>query len=128
MARFHGKVGFLIVTDNQDTGIVQEEVVEKTFYGRVIEHSRRWQSSDMLNDDLQLGNQISITAKDYAFKHASCIKYCEFMGGLWSVTSIRIKYPEIILTLGGVYHGPKPSAVADTTEDNSSESVVQETT
>lgn len=105
MARYHGKVGFLIPIDNQETGIVEDKVVEKTFFGRVLEHSRRWVSSDMVTDDLQLGNQIAITASDYAFKHASAICYCSYMGQLWSVTGIRIKHPEIILTLGGVYNG-----------------------
>ena len=109
MARYHGKVGFLIQEDNQETGIVRDVVVEKTFFGKVIEHSRRWQSSDVITDDLLLGNQIAITAYDEAFKHASAIKYCEFMGNLWNVTSIKIKRPEIILTLGGVYNGQRPS-------------------
>ena len=109
MARFHGKVGFLIWTDNQETGIAEEEAVEKTFFGRILEHSRRWQSSDMVTDDLQLGNQIAITANDFAYAHASAIKYCEFMGALWNVTGIRVKRPEIILTLGGVYNGTRPA-------------------
>lgn len=108
MARFHGKVGFVIVSDNQETGISGEEVVEKTFFGKIEEHSRRWQSSDMVTDDLQMGNQIAIVATDYAYKHATAIRYCEFMGGLWTVTQIRVRKPEIVLTLGGVYNGKKP--------------------
>lgn len=109
MARFHGKVGFVIYVDNQETGIAGEQVVEKTFFGKVIEHSRRWQTSDMVTDDLQLGNQIAITANDFVYKYASAICYCEWMGGLWKVTGIRVKRPEIILTLGGVYNGARPS-------------------
>lgn len=112
MARFHGKVGFLTWTDNQETGIAEEEAVEKTFFGKVIEHSRRWQSSDVVTDDLQLGNQIAITANDFAYAHASAIAYCEFMGGLWKVTGIKVKRPEIILTLGGVYNGKRPAEPA----------------
>ena len=112
MARFHGKVGFLIVTDNQETGIVDERVVEKPYFGRIEEHSRRWQSSDMVTDDLQLGNQIAIVANDFAYKFATAICYCEFMGGLWKVTGIRVKRPEIILTLGGVYNGKRPTEPA----------------
>ena len=110
MARFHGKVGFLIYTDDQTTGIAEEQVVEKTFFGTVQEHSRRWQSSDMVTDDLQLGNRIAITANDFAYKHASAICYCEWMGQLWKVTGIQVKQPEIILTLGGVYNGKSRQA------------------
>ena len=111
MARFHGAVGFNITSnqDDQDTGIARNTVVEKTFYGRVIEHVRRWQGSDSNTEDLTFGNQIAITATDYAFKNATAIVYVEYMGGRWKVTSMRTKYPEIILTLGGVYNGPIPS-------------------
>lgn len=108
MARFYGPVGFKVTEDDQETGIVRDSVVEKSYYGRVIEHSRRWQGSDMVTDDLVLSNQISITANDYAFEHASAITYVWYMGGLWKVETIRIRRPEIILTLGGVYNGPRP--------------------
>lgn len=109
MARFHGKVGFLIPIDNQETGVAEDRVVEKTYFGRVEEHSRRWQSSDMVTDDLQLGNRIAIVANDFAYRFASAICYCEWMGGLWKVDGIRVRRPEIILTLGGVYNGERPA-------------------
>ena len=63
----------------------------------------------MVTDDLVLGNRIAITANDFAYKFASAICYCEYLGGLWKVTGIQIKRPEIILTLGGVYNGERPS-------------------
>ena len=125
MARYHGKVGFVIYGDDQVTGIADEQAVERTFYGTVLEHSRRWQTSDMVTDDLKLSNQISITADDFSYKHASSIRYCEFMGQLWTVTDIRIKRPRIILTLGGVYNGARPANPAGSTAGTGSESVVQ---
>ena len=106
MARFHDYVGFLIPTDDQRTGISTDRVIERPYYGKILEHTRRWESTDHVNDDLTIANQISITANDYAFSHASAIAYVHFMGGYWKVTSIRIKAPEIVLTLGGVWNGP----------------------
>ena len=109
MARFHGIVGFSVFTDNQTTGIAEETVVEKTFFGTVTEHRRNWQASDMVTEDLRVENQISITGNDFAYEHATAISYCEFMGQMWKVTGIRIMRPRIILTLGGVYNGPRPA-------------------
>lgn len=125
MARYHGRVGFLIHFDNQETGIADEEAVEKPFYGKVLEYSRRLQTSDTVTDDLQMGNQISITASDYAFQHASCIAYCEYMGSMWKVTGIKVKRPQIILTLGGVYNGKRPIAAPGTVARSRAESLVQ---
>lgn len=109
MARFHGAVGFKVEEDNQETGIVRDLVVERTFYGKVLEHSRRWQTSDVVTDDLVLSNRIAITATDYAFENASAIVYVCYMGGRWRVTGVRVQGPELILTLGGVYNGPIPT-------------------
>ena len=106
MAQFHDKVGFLIEEDNQETGIPSRMTVEKPYYGRIIEPGRRFQSAENGAEDLILGNQIAITANDYAFRHSSSITHVHYMGARWKVTAIRIKVPEIILTLGGVYNGP----------------------
>lgn len=110
MAKFHDKVGFLISYDNQRTGMVETRAIERPYYGRILEHTRRWDSSEHVNDDLSVSNQIAITANDYAFKHMSSIAYVKFMGGYWKVASIRIKHPEIILTLGGVWNGQTGSS------------------
>lgn len=110
MARYHGRVGFLITCDDQETGIATEKAVEKPFYGTVHEHVRRWEDSGSLNDDLKLGNQISIVATDFAFRHASAIAYAEYMGQKWKVTSMRLKPPQIILTLGGIWNGRQAGA------------------
>ena len=109
MARFHDKVGFLIPIDDQNTGISTNRVVERPYYGSVIEHTRRWESSEHTNDDLNITNQIEITANDYAFKHMSSIAYVRFMGSYWKVVSIRVNAPRIILSLGGVWNGPVES-------------------
>ena len=113
MARFRGKVGFYIETDDQDTGISKKTTVEKTFYGRVIEHTRRLPATDNGARDLTLSNQIAITATDYAFKNATAIVYVEYLGSRWEVTSMRVHYPEITLTLGGVYNGPVQNRTAE---------------
>lgn len=125
MARFHDKVGFLIPTSDLETGMASSEPVERPYYGRILEHTRRWSSNEHVNDDLVLSNQIAITANDYAFKHMSSIAYVHWMHGWWKVESIRVKAPEIVLTLGGVWNGP---TVATTeTSDDSAGSVVPET-
>ena len=106
MAQFHDRVGFMIEQDDQVSGIPRRTAVEKTYYGRIIEPGRRFQSAENGAEDLVLGNQIAITANDYAFAHSSSITHVHYMGANWKVTAIRTKAPEIILTLGGVYNGP----------------------
>lgn len=112
MARYHGRVGFLIPEDNQETGIAKERAVEKPFFGTVREHTRRWETTDGKNDDLTISNQIAIVANDYAYKYASSIAYATFMGQRWKVNSIQLKPPQIILTLGGIWNGSTPGSAS----------------
>jgi hypothetical protein len=32
------------------------------------------------------------------------MKYIEFMGARWKITSVEVKHPRLILTIGGVYN------------------------
>jgi hypothetical protein len=37
------------------------------------------------------------------------MRYVEWMNARWKITSIDVKRPRVILTIGGVYNGPIPS-------------------
>ena len=126
MARFHDKVGFLIPYDNQETGMAGSTPVERPYYGKIRRHVRRWEFSEHTNNDLKLSNEIAITANDYAFEHMSAIAYVHFMGGWWEVTSVEVKAPELILSIGGVWNGPTVAAAE--TAGTGSESLVPEAT
>ena len=52
----------------------------------------------------------SITANDFAFRYMSSIGYVRWKGAYWKVVSLRVKGPDIVLTLGGVWNGPTAAA------------------
>ena len=110
MARFYDVVGFLIPVDDQRTGMSTNRAVERPYYGTVIEHTRRWETTEHVNDDLSISNQIEITANDFAFNNAGHIAYVKYLGGYWKVDSIRIRGRKIILSLGGVWNGPNATS------------------
>lgn len=104
MARWCGKVGF-IVTEETSPGVNKEVAVERTYYGDLIKNYRRLQSSDKLNDDVTISNEISIVADPYARENFHAIRYAEFMGTKWKVSSIDVQYPRLILSMGAIYNG-----------------------
>jgi hypothetical protein len=67
----------------------------------------RHQSTDSPNQNLTTSDEISIIADAFACKNFSNIRYVKYMGAEWSVSSVRLRYPRIILSLGGVYNGRK---------------------
>lgn len=112
MGRYFGKIGYAItverVTDDNPpkrTGIWEDKIIERDYYGDSYTVSSKWRSSGNLNDNLEITNNISILADAFAYQNFSRIKYVEYMGEKWKVAMASVARPRIILTLGGVYNG-----------------------
>lgn len=105
MAKFYGPVGYAESVEVRP-GVWQDEVVERMYSGDVIRNTSKWSaSSDSVNDDLNISNQISILADPYAYHNFHSMKYIEFMGIKWKVNNVEVKYPRLILSVGGEYNG-----------------------
>ena len=102
MAKFYGAIGFA-VTKESSPGVYKETIEERNYYGDLIRNTRRLQTSDKLNDDINVANEISIISDPYANQNFHSIRYVEFMGSKWKVSSVEVSYPRLILTLGGLY-------------------------
>lgn len=104
MAKYYGKVGYVPTVETKP-GVWRPQLVEKSYYGDVLKLSSRWQSNEHVNDDISVGHRISIVADAYAYQNFPYIKYVEWLGTRWNVTSVEVERPRIILLLGGVYSG-----------------------
>ena len=79
MARFHGVVGYVTTQETEaGSGIWEDVVTERTYYGDVEQNVRKLDSSgDKLLDDVIVQNMISIVADAYAMNHFFSIRYVE---------------------------------------------------
>lgn len=106
MARFYGNVGFTVPTEIRP-GVWEDSVVERPYYGDVTRNSKRNESGDRVLDDLNISNEISIIADQFANENFHHMAYVEFMGALWKISTVAVQRPRLVLTVGGVYNGPK---------------------
>lgn len=104
MAKFCGKIGFAKPVES-DIGVWTDEIVERLYYGDTIRIVRRLQSSENLNDDINISHEISIVADAFANENSHLMKYVEFMGAKWKIASVEVQYPRLVLSVGGVYNG-----------------------
>lgn len=104
MAKFYGAIGYAKTVETMP-GVWTEQITERNYYGDVIRNSRRLQSSDKVNDDININNQISIVADPYAINNFHSMRYAEFMGAKWKISDVEVQYPRLLLTLGGLYNG-----------------------
>lgn len=107
MAKFYGRVGYGKPVETKP-GVWVDQITEKLYFGDVIRDTRKLVDGEALNDDLSVGNSISIVATAYAKEHFFAIRYVEWAGVLWTVPTVEVQGPRLILRLGGVYNGPTP--------------------
>lgn len=113
--RFYGRVGYGI-TEETAPGVWVAKIVELPYYGDVVRNTRKLENGDKVNDDISVGNSISIVADAYANEHFFAMKYVEWAGVLWKVTDVTVESPRLILRLGGVYDGPTYEPPTDSDE------------
>lgn len=111
MAKYHGYIGFAI-TEETSPGVWKERIVEKEYSGDINRIRRNWNLGQTVNENLDISNEISIIANPFAEENAPFMKYLTWMGHYWRITSISIEYPRMILTIGGLYDGKKPTRTA----------------
>lgn len=104
MAKFYGKIGYANTVETKP-GVCEEQIVERSYYGDLIRNTRRLQSADQVNDNINISNEISIVADPYATNNFHTMRYAVFMGTKWKISNVEVSYPRLILTLGGVYNG-----------------------
>lgn len=105
MAKFMGAIGYNHGNVEQKPGVFVESIVEKKYYGDILRNSRQMREGESVNNDLSVGNSISIVADAYANEHFHAIRFVEWAGALWDVTDVTVQAPRLLLTLGGVYNG-----------------------
>lgn len=104
MAKFYGVIGYAEPVETEP-GVWKDEITEIMYYGDMVRNVHKIQNSGGVNDNITISDSISIISDPYAMTHSQFMKYVEFMGAKWKITDIEVRYPRIILSVGGVYNG-----------------------
>lgn len=113
MAKYYGAVGYVLTMKDDGFGVYDPKIVERPYYGDLIESREKNQTGEGVNDDITIQNDISIVADTYAYQNFHQIRYVTFMGVRWTVNSVTIKRPRLILSVGGVYNGQTPETASE---------------
>lgn len=103
MAKYYGVIGYAI-TEETVPGVWTEVVKERQYSGDIVKNVSKWREGENLNSDLVLDNRISIVADPFAYENFHTIRYAQWMGVKWLVTSVDVQRPRLVLTIGGVYN------------------------
>lgn len=103
MAKFFGKIGYAEMVETAP-GVIEEKITEREYYGDLTRNTRRLQSSDKLNTDINISNEISIVADPFAYDNFHSMRYVEFMNAKWKIESVDVQYPRLNLSVGGIWN------------------------
>ena len=103
MAKWYGMIGFAELVETVP-GVWEEQIVDHPYFGDLNRNSRRLQTANQLNDDINVSNEISIVADPFAMNNFHSMRYVEFMGAKWKVSNVDVQYPRLNLSVGGVYN------------------------
>lgn len=103
MAKWYGEIGYAETIETRP-GVWVEQIVKRNYYGDVGRNARRLESTGNLNDNINISNEISIVSDPFANENFHAIRYIEFMGAKWKVSNVEVRYPRLILTIGGLYN------------------------
>ena len=104
MAKYYGVIGYAETVETAP-GVYEEQITERNYYGELVRNTRRLQTSDQVNDNINIANEISVIADPFATQNFHAMRYVEFMGAKWKITNVEVRYPRLILTIGGLYNG-----------------------
>lgn len=104
--KYSGKIGFWHDDVEVRPGVWENGITERGYSGDILRNFQRWNNGEnSKNDDLRMNNQISVIADLYLQNNLSSIKYVTFMGTKWKVNSVEIRYPRVLIEIGGVWNG-----------------------
>ena len=104
MPKFYGSIGDAISKETTP-GVWIEDIVERQYFGDVYRNTRKLQSGNQVNDSIDISNEISILSDPFANENFHSMRYVTYMGAKWKVSSVEVRYPRLILTVGGLYNG-----------------------
>jgi hypothetical protein len=109
--RFYGAVGIAVSTQTVP-GVWKDVITERSYFGDVIRNARRLVPPALippeLNSNLALENSFSILGDADAYANFKDFRYVTWEGNRWTITSVEVMRPRLILTIGELWNGPTP--------------------
>ena len=103
MPKCSGVIGYALAGETQP-GVWTEGITEKKYIGEIVKDNRRIVDQSEINGSINISNNISIISNRFMLDNMAYMRYLTFNNSKWKISSVEIKPPRIIITLGGFYN------------------------
>ena len=106
MPRCSGVIGYALAEETRP-GVWTEGITAKKYFGEIVRDNRRIVDQGEINGGVNVTNNISIVSNKFMLDNLAFMRYLTLSNSStskWKITSVDIKPPRIIITLGGLYN------------------------
>lgn len=103
--KFYGNVTFVIQQEDPDApGNWEEHTIVKPYKGEWTRLISKWTSGSKINDDQRVNSQLEIIADSFGIANFTQIRCVEWKGRQWSVPTVTLRLPRLVLEVGDLYN------------------------
>jgi len=102
MAKYYGHIGFATQVESEP-GIWTDVIERRPYKGDILRSGRRYEASENINDNFTITNSFSIISDAFLYSHIPAMRYIEYLGTKFKITSVEIERPRVTISVGGVY-------------------------
>jgi hypothetical protein len=100
--KWYGEIAYSMQVETEPH-VWEEQVVKKPAMGDLLEFSKNNDQSSNINTDISLSNQLSIVMDPFLQNNFQNILYVTICGSKWTVSSVKVRYPRLLLSFGKLY-------------------------
>lgn len=100
--KWYGQIAYAEEIET-DVDVIETKPVEYDYFGDLLKNYKRNNLSDSINTNITISNQLSVVADSRLMKNFHKILYVTFGGAKWTVSSVDVVPPRMILTFGELY-------------------------
>lgn len=110
--KYYDDVTFVLQREDPNApGNWKQYTVIKQYPGEWKRIESKWTPGDKTNDDKRVNNQLEIISDPFALLNWTQIRCVKYMNVQWSVNTVTLRPPRIVMEIGGLYNAPaKPSS------------------
>lgn len=108
--KYYDDVTFVLQHEDPNApGVWKEYAVTKPYMGDWKRIESKWNAGSNLIDDKRVNNQLEIISDPFAVMNFTHIRYVKWMGQKWSVNTVTLRPPRIVMEIGGLYNAATES-------------------
>lgn len=101
--KWYGDIAFANMVETEPD-VWEDQPVVKQYFGDLTRSYKSAQQGNTINQNITLGNDLSVLADPFLRQNFFKIEYVTYMGSKWKVSSVTEQWPRLTLSFGDLYN------------------------